>query len=308
MLSNEEFINKFNTKLLDIDEDNLAYVNEVINLNGKRLDKNDEHKDASISIDTLLQIQLLAFSLQILKNKGITAENYPHKLKSFIKFKTKALEEFGIVIKDKRPYANPAHLHFHIDALLSKEGLTVEQKNNFYSLFGIRNRVPEQKFTDKLLQRERIRNTISEIHDKVNLSENDHIAIDNKDKNHIFPDSLYEVLKKYGFNEVPFEIFTHESYAKHVNKQLYNKDMTDYNYLEDDPIEEIIKNELLEFEFSFVKGYGQNLHDIRLSKYMRKETLQEIIKTYCIEDDTTIDYLNGLFEDNNPKLKLKLED
>lgn len=304
MLSNEEFINKFSTKILDISEDNLAYVNEVISIDGKRLDKNGEHEHehASISMDTLRQIQLLAFSLQILKDKGITAENYSHKLKSFIKFKKKALEEFGIVIKDKKPYANPAHLHFHIDALLSKEKLNIEQKNNFYSLFGIRNRVPEQKNTEKLLQRTVIRNIIDEVVN-LHLSKEDWDAIDAKDKSYVFSDSFYTVLTKYNIEEVPFEIFTEESYAKHVNKELYNKDITDHDYLEDYAVEERKVHELLEFEFSFVKGYGQNYKHIQLSKSIIKETLQEIIKRYCIKEHFIIDHLQRTFEDNNPELQ-----
>ena len=280
----DQFIERFSSELLVISDQHLSFINEYINQDGKRENKKDNNAKPInlISMQTLKQIHLYVFSLHILKKKGVTPENYKNKLKSFQSFKIKALEEFGIIIEEEVPYANPCHLYIHIESLLMKSGLNVEQKNNFYQLFEIRKRIPDQAQSSKLFDRQKISSLFDDLI-KSDLSDNDWDAIENHESQHEYSSTLKELFKKHSIDiqKFDFTLFDNELLGAYIHKDRENKAIDDLPANKSPEL--TADQQLIEFEYSFIQGHGQNVKNLKLPKRINRHALKKIVKKYACD-------------------------
>lgn len=279
MYSDYKFTTEFSKKLLHISEEDLAYVNEVINITRKRLDKqkNLEEETVHLSMKQLQSIQRKAFALNILEEKGITVKNYGSKIEGFKKFKKKALEEYGIYIQEEIPYFNPSYLYNLIDVELCFAGLSTEQRNNFYLLFTLRDRIPSQDVVREGLDSKVKFNLLLELG---TLNNNDLMILkSNKDlKNHQFHTTYYALLEKYNITEIPHDLIEEHCFALEINDtKEYNQFMKEYQINSN---EEFSNISFCQFEFGFIK----NLDYGTLIKHQLENDslsfLEKIIKKY----------------------------
>lgn len=214
-----EFIDNFGTTLGVIPKDKLKDINHYLNDISKK-----NKKTVKLDQETVANINDIVFTLNKLKEKGIVnSKSYQNKVRNYKTFVKNALEEYGVSISSYIPFSNPTELFIQINVLLSRAGLDKEQILNFYDLFNLRKRRPEQVKVEAIMNKEVLNMFLEDFHR--NLTENDYflldcqvkgIALDNQLKEHLekhgqpvnfeFSEQYYELLDNYFLDNMPMKV------------------------------------------------------------------------------------------------------
>jgi len=246
----DNFSKVFSQKVIKIELEHLNYANEIINIDGSRLDKsNDENiHRIFLSLDGLQEINIIAYTLYHLEKKGITTSNYPLKVKQYRNLCSKLFNEFGVVVShrdehgiyanDKEqhdfnlvPFSNPAELFEKIDIILTLNKLTVYNKKNFYLEFFNRERIPKQNKIHNEIKKEEIRQKQISwpiVNDAwileefvalyINLPKDQRNALMNNNNAYKYDEEYYIILEKYQVDKMPKDIY---EYLKSFNVDDY---------------------------------------------------------------------------------------
>lgn len=209
-----------NSDRIDCCDNAVTNFNNYINFYGTK------NYQINIIYEDLLDLKYLAFTLYALECKGITPQTYHQKVQKYIEFVKKGSEEFGIFVSDDIPFSNPSVLYTLMDAKLTTIGLSDKQKNQFYTDFNIRKKIPHQKITREQMKNDMIRDLGKKfrllpqqeqraaLYHNTNIPSSEFITYDEDEdrnevieqcKHHKFSDQYYMILKKYKLKEFPFE-------------------------------------------------------------------------------------------------------
>jgi len=274
----DDFVNKFSKEFFHITDANVDQLNLIINLDGKKLDKQSiDNEQIKLTTNQLYALQKLVIVIAKLKSKGITPKSYASKMVSFEKFKIKALDEFGIILSNKLPFENPTYAYNKLDFMLSDYGLTKEQKNAFYSLFNIRDRLPKQEHIKIKLDSNILAKLRSDYFNTISHEEQSAILSGDYMFNH--SPEYFVLLDKYNIKEIPEEVFDGASISRNIHEE--NLLSLEYEYWERNIEEEIELDNI----FLSTVMLEQNIH-----KYLSKAKISSILK--AIEKYKLFNYID----------------
>jgi len=256
MTNLDDFQNLFSKEIINIKPLHVEYVNDIININGNRLDKSQKktEENALIPLYLLQEINIIAYTLHCLDQKGITSSNYSEKVKQYKDLCTKLFEEFGVAFKTEGkdanhviPFSNPAELYKKIDTLLTFHKIKNNIKRNFYIEFLNRERLPRQNKTTELERQQHKESCIKDIIVSdfqrlyVDLPSDQQFAILNSDYNYQYSEKYYDTMEKWGLKVIPENVMTF----------LLAFDLDEYNKIkqEQDNHEKYIKETISKHNF-----------------------------------------------------------
>ncbi|MEA2098669.1 MAG: hypothetical protein U9P72_00905 [Campylobacterota bacterium] len=146
-LDNECFVSDFSKITHFVTDENVKYMNDILSITEK---KGADKTDDLITKDVLQEIKYIAYTIEKLKEKGMTTSNYNEKVTAYNKLRKKGNEVFDLSISEYFPFKNISVLYHEIDYLLSRLLLSNAQKTAFYNELSIRCKIPKVNETEEL--------------------------------------------------------------------------------------------------------------------------------------------------------------
>ena len=267
----DTFIDNFQLNLEEVTQENADDVNKYLNVSYS------DKMAVCITVENLETIKHMAFTIQKLKEKGITSsKTYRNKVRDYDNFRRKALKNYGIILPNKVPISDPTQLHIKIDVELSKAKFNKEQKNEFFNLFSLRKHNPAQTNIDNKLDSIKFSKLLEAYN--TSLTHEEQIAIIQKDIAFNFSHNYYSILEEFDIDEFPNEVVYYDSSPSEVEILELEIEKLDYDY----------KKEKIHLEHLFLE-YPSYL--IKVPQFIKKQDISFVayaLQTYILSGFTSL--------------------
>lgn len=236
-ISLDDFVKNFSKTLQKITQEQLDYINDILD------DTRNVHNEKFLTLADLQKIKYIAYSISELERQKITTSSYKTVYDKYEKFKKKSLEIHNIVPSIAPIFSNPTQLYIKIDQILTKTGLTNEQKNIFFKEVLNRDRVPKQAHVKSTL----IESWKSDFMNKFRLLEKDEQdALASDDKAFEYSTNGLEFKNNYTEDQIDYmtHVAIHESRISFTQEDKKDSDAFE---------EEMRINKIKKLEIAFLK-------------------------------------------------------